>query len=467
MQSRSHAFKSAAEAALSDAQLQASLRGLDSKFVAERARAVAELPGFEALRDAGAEITDHSLSHLDLYLERFQEEVAAAGGQLHFAEDAAQARETVVGLCRAAGAGSVVKSKSMIGEEAGINAALEAAGMSPVETDTGEYILQLAEEPPSHIVAPAYHKRREEVAALFRAKHGGARERGSGEQLVGEAREVLRRRYFDAEVGLTGANFLVAETGQCVLVTNEGNADLCARLPKRHIVLASIDKLVPTLEDTSLLLRLLARSATGQATTMYTTFAAGPRRSGEQDGPEAFHVVLLDNGRSRMLADERLRPALRCIRCGACMNHCPVYASVGGHAYGWVYPGPIGAAINPALNGQTESKHLPQASTLCGACEAVCPVKIPLPMMFRYWREQAHAQRISPARERWGVRLWARLAAHPRLYRLALRLARTALTLWARGGAARWIPFAGGWTRRRDMPAPAPGRGPRFAGRRR
>jgi len=452
---QSHAFKESAARALEDPVLQQSMGMLDGKFVTERRRAVDELPEFETLRDFAAAMKDHTLGHLDLYLERFSEAVRRNGGQLHIAADALEAQRIVTDICRDAGAKTATKSKSMTGEEVALNDALEAAGIAPVETDLGEYILQLAGEPPSHIVAPAYHKPKADVAALFRTHHGGASPRERGEDLVAEARHILRRKYFAADVGITGANALIAETGQAVLVTNEGNADLGRSLADTHIVLAGIEKLVPTLEDATALLRLLARSASGQDITMYTSFCGGSRREGELDGPPAFHVVLLDNGRTEMLASNALRPLLRCIRCGACMNHCPVYGSVGGHAYGWVYPGPIGAALDPAFLGIEEARHLPQATTLCGACEEVCPVRIPLPKIFRHWREQAFEDQMSTARERRGVRLWAWLSTRPRLYRTSLRIAGLALRLAGRHGRLRSAPLARGWTRYRDLPAPS------------
>ena len=297
-------------------------------------------------------------------------------------------------ICRAVGAKTVTKGKSMIGEEIALNDHLEANGITPVETDLGEYIIQLRHEPPSHIIAPAIHLMKEQVAETFRAAHTDldpARplDRGARSCATRRAR-VLRPQFLAADVGITGANFLIAETGSSIIVTNEGNGDLTQTLPRVHIVLASIEKIVPTLEDAATLLRLLARSATGQEFSSYTTFSTGPRRPGDLDGPEQYHVVLLDNGRSAMLGSE-FQEMLRCIRCAACLNHCPVYAAVGGHAYGWVYPGPMGAVLTPALIGVDEAGHLPNASTFCGRCESVCPVKIPLPKMMRHWREREFA----------------------------------------------------------------------------
>ena len=265
---------------------------------------------------------------------------------------------------------------------------------------------------------------------------------------------MLRDQFLTADVGITGANFLIAETGTSIIVTNEGNGDLTQILPKAHIVLTTIDKLVPTLEDVTNLLRLLARSATGQDMSFYTTFSTGPRRQGDPDGPEEYHVVLLDNGRSAMLGTE-FQDMLRCIRCGACLNHCPVYQAVGGHAYGWVYPGPMGSVLTPSLVGIDKAGHLPNASTFCGRCEEVCPMKIPLPKMMRHWREREFEHHLQPVVARNGLKLWAVIARHPTLYRVAARLGNRVLRLWAMGKPRiASLPLGSGWTRYRDFPTP-------------
>jgi L-lactate dehydrogenase complex protein LldF len=453
MQPTSLAFKQNAQRALVDATLQQALGLAKSGFQQKRADAAARLPEFDALRDAAKAIKDHTLGHLDRYLEAFERKVAERGGRVHWARDDAEARAVVLRLCREAGARSVTKSKSMIAEEIGLNEALEAAGIARVETDLGEYIVQLAGQTPSHILAPAIHMTKDQVSQLF-AEHHQAPPQHAPEALLGEARRVLRQRYFEADVGITGANFLVAETGSIVLVTNEGNAELTQGLPKTHIAIASIDKVVPTLEDACTLLRVLARSATGQEFSAYTTFLTGPKRPQDLDGPDNFHVVLLDNGRSAMIGSE-LQDMLRCIRCGACMNHCPVYLATGGHAYGWVYPGPMGAVLTPSFIGIEQGQHLPSASTFCGRCEEVCPMRIPLPRMMRYWREQHFAGPASPPTARYATRLWAFAAARPWLYRPASRLAIAILGLLGRRtGRFRRLPLAGGWTVSRDMPAP-------------
>jgi L-lactate dehydrogenase complex protein LldF len=452
-----HAFKENAARALSDSQLQRALAGLPGGLVAQRTAARAKLPEFEALRDIGRDIKNHTLAHLDLYLEAWEKKAREAGTIVHWAPTAADAREIILGICREANARLVTKGKSMISEEVGLNAHLEAAGIEVVETDLGEYLVQIRKETPSHIIAPAIHLTQTQVEADFRRRHTHLpkdRVLVEAPQLVNEARLILREKFLAADVGITGANFLIAETGSSVIVTNEGNGDLTQSLAKVHIVVASIEKVIPTLADLAALIRLLPRSATGQEISTYVTLSTGPRRPGDPDGPEACHVVVLDNGRSALL-DTPFREALRCIRCGACMNHCPVYGAVGGHAYGFVYPGPIGAVINPAIIGLKEAHHLPNASTFCGRCESVCPVKIPLPNLMREWRTKEFATGGGSLATRLGLGIWRFLARRPKLYHLTTRLGIAALSaLGRRRGRFRWLPLAGGWTRHRDMPAP-------------
>jgi L-lactate dehydrogenase complex protein LldF len=450
-------FKENAARALADEQLQRALGNVKKGFIDKRQRAAERLPEFEALRDRARDIKNHTLAHLDLYLERYEAAVTASGGHVHFARTAEEAREIIARICREAGARTVTKGKSMIAEEVGLNAHLEAAGIVPVETDLGEYIIQLRNELPSHIIAPAVHLNANQVEADFRRVHthlDAKRDLSEPVQLLSEARAVLRERFLAADVGITGANFLVAETGTSVIVTNEGNGDLTQILPKTHVVLASIEKLVPTLDDVAQILRVLARSATGQDMSVYTTLSTGARRPGDVDGPENYHVVILDNGRSAMLGTD-FEEMLRCIRCGACMNHCPVYHAVGGHAYGWVYPGPMGAVLTPTLIGVDKAGHLPNASTFCGRCESVCPVRIPLPKLMRHWREREFERHLTPAAVRSGLGIWGFFARRPALYRLATRAAMAGLALAgrSRGRFAR-LPFAGGWTKTRDFPAP-------------
>ena len=452
----SSAFEANARRALENATLQKALGRMKSEgFIQKRAAAAKRLPEFEALRDEAKAIKDHTLAHLDLYLERYETRVRESGGHVHWARDAAEARATVLAICRAAGAKTVTKGKSMIGEEIALNDHLEAHGIEPVETDLGEYIIQLRREPPSHIIAPAIHVTKEQVAEAFRAAHTELPPDRALEEppaLLAEARRMLRRKFLAADVGVTGANFLIAETGSSVIVTNEGNGDLTQMLPRVHIVLASIEKVVPTLEDAATILRVLARSATGQEFSVYTTFSTGARRADDLDGPAEYHVVILDNGRGGMLGTA-FQEMLRCIRCGACLNHCPVYGTIGGHAYGWVYPGPMGAVLTPWLVGLEQAKHLPNASTFCGRCESVCPMRIPLPGLMRKLRERAFQDRLDPPVARAALALWRMVATRPALYRVAARLGARALRIAGRRGAVRRLPFAGGWTAGRDMPA--------------
>ena len=462
MDATSHAFTENSRRALADDRLQDALHRLADGFPARRLEAIARLPEFDQLRAQARAIKDHVLENLDSYLERFAAQVEAAGGHVHWCRDAAEARQTVLNICRDAGARTVTKSKSMVGEEIAINEHLEAHGIEPVETDLGEYIIQLRGEAPSHLIAPAIHLSKDQVAETFKAAHQdlpAERRLDEPRAMLEEARTVLRKRFLEADVGITGANILVAETGTVVVVTNEGNADITMTLPKVHIAITGIEKVVPTLDDASTILRLLARSATGQDVTVYTTFATGPRRLGDDDGPDAFHMILLDNGRGALMEAE-FRDILRCIRCGACLNHCPVYSAVGGHAYGWVYSGPMGSVLNPGLIGIDEAHHLPNASTFCGACEEVCPVGIPLPKMLRHWRERAFDARLAPAGGRAGIRAWAFLARRPRLYRAVMGTVMAVLGALGRSrGRFRRLPLAGDWTAARDLAAP---QGPTF-----
>jgi L-lactate dehydrogenase complex protein LldF len=457
MESRSHEFKARSRLALEDMDLQQALGKLKTGFVVKRAEAVSALPEFEALKRDAQSIREHALAHLDFYLEEFETNVRRNGGQVHWAATIEDARRIIVDICAEAKAKRVTKGKSMIGEEIGVNEALQAAGVDVLETDLGEYIIQLADEPPSHIIAPAIHKTKAQITELFykhHAVHGKDQRVTEIADIVNEAREVLREGFLNADVGITGANFLVAESGSSIIVTNEGNGDLTNTLPRVHVVTTGIDKVIPTLEDTSTLLRLLARSATGQEMSVYTTYSSGPKREGDLDGPEEYHVVLLDNGRSQMLGNE-YHEMLRCIRCSACMNHCPVYGAIGGHAYGWVYPGPMGSVLTPLMVGIERTTHLPNACTLNGRCEQVCPMGIPLPKLLRNLRKQEHDEGLTPQMTRWSLALWAFFSRRPKLYALAARMGAKALQLLAAGrGRIRWLPLAGAWTDSRDLPAP-------------
>jgi L-lactate dehydrogenase complex protein LldF len=446
-------FKARAGAKLADAKLQAALAKLQGNFVRGRAERVAELDNFEEIRAAAAAIRDRALAHLDLYLEEFERNASARGAVVHWAETAAEVNRIVCELAGIYGVRRAIKSKSMVSEECGLNDALEAAGVEVIETDLGEYILQLAQEPPSHIVAPVVHKSRDEVSDLFAAKHRLPRKTGIAE-LCREAREKLRPHFMTADMGISGANFIVAETGSTLIVTNEGNGRMVTTLPRVHVAVTGIEKVVPTLEDAATLLRLLPRHGTGQTITNYVSVTTGVRGDGETDGPQHFHIILLDGGRTKLIGSE-LREMLRCIRCGACMNHCPVYQAVGGHAYGWVYPGPMGSILTPMYAGLERALDLPNASTFCAQCSVVCPVKIPLPDLMRKLREQQFERGLKPWPEKLALAAWAWAARHPAVYAGLTGLAARLLAYL--GGARkliRHLPLGGGWTARRDFPAP-------------
>ncbi len=443
-------FITSSDVALHDPNLRSALGKAQKGFVNKRADAIAAVGDFEAMRDTAQAIRKKALSRLDVYLQEFEANVEAAGGHVHWAETPEDMRRIVKAICADNQAQYVTKGKSMVSEEVGLNAALEEAGLTVFETDLGEYIIQLAQEAPSHIVAPALHKTRQQIIDLFKIHHDfGERDLGEIKAIVDEAREVIRERFLKADVGITGANMLIAESGTAVIVTNEGNGDLTSSLPKTHIITASIEKVVPTWNDASKILRVLARSATGQAITAYTTFFTGAKRAADLDGPENFHVVLLDNGRSEMLGGE-FHEMLQCIRCAACMNHCPVYQSVGGHAYNSTYPGPMGAVLTPLLRGEERDNLLPNASSLCGRCDSVCPVRIPLSGLLRKLRDK------HPANTRLGglaVTLFSWLACRPVLYRMVSNAGTHCLRIAAFGkGKIRRLPLLSSWTRFKDLP---------------
>ncbi|MBX2879193.1 MAG: iron-sulfur cluster-binding protein [Granulosicoccus sp.] len=458
MQAQSLQFKTNAAKALLDDDLRAALGNVKDGFVGKRAQAVRLVPEWQQIRDEAREIKNHVLANLDHYLLAYEEKVQAHGGQVHWADTSEDANQIIVDICRSVNARTITKGKSMVGEEANLNSAIEAADMQVIETDLGEYIVQLAREAPSHILAPAIHKTRDQVSDLFHKNHAqyGLDERLlDRSSLVNEARTVLREKFLAADVGITGANFLIAETGQHVLVTNEGNGDLTSNLPRVQVVIVGIEKVVPTLEDASCLLRLLSRSATGQHFSNYTSLMSGPAREGDLDGPEQFHVVLVDNHRSDMLAGE-LREMLRCFRCGACLNHCPVYGAVGGHAYGWVYPGPMGSVVTPAMIGIENAPDLAHACTLNGRCAEVCPMSIPLPSLLREHRRQTFLKSLQTPGSRYALSLWATVAKRPALYQLLTRIAISALALLGKKqGHFKRLLFAGAWTKSRNLPAPA------------
>jgi L-lactate dehydrogenase complex protein LldF len=441
-----------AGAALRDTFLQQALTIATTKFIDLRRESFEGFPQGEALRDRARAIKEATLQHLDVHLERLADTVERLGGTVHWAATAEEAREIVLRLARDRGVRMAVKSKSMATEEIDLNEALEHAGVTPVETDLGEYIIQLAHEKPSHIIAPAIHKTKGQVAELFSRELGGRFE-ADPEVLTAVARRALRQKFLEAEMGITGANFAVADTGTVVLVTNEGNGRMVTSLPRIHVALMGIEKVIPSMSDLVVFLAILARSATGQKLSSYTTLVRGPRRAGELEGPEEFHLILLDNGRARQIAST-LREALYCLRCGACLNVCPVYRQIGGHAYGYTYPGPIGILLTAMLNGPASVRDLAHASSLCGACAEACPVRIDIPrMLVELRREVGDVERIAPWAERFVFGAFGRLLRRPALYRMAARLGRLAQLPLVRRGMIRGLPlFFGEWTRARDLP---------------
>jgi len=454
MQIASMHFKERAHANMANAELQRNLQKIKGKFVAKRRASLAELDDFEATRETGRAIRQRALDDLDVWLEIFERNATARGATVLWAETPAEINAHVLDIARRHGARKIIKSKSMVSEESELDRAIEAAGLTVIETDLGEYILQINDyEPPSHIIGPALHKSKEEVADLFAKAHATPRKTEINELCL-EARGVLRQHYLTSEMGISGGNFFVAETGSVVVVTNEGNATLTTTLPRVHVAISGIEKIVPTLEDVATLMRLLPRSATGQSISNYVDILTGVKGEGEFHGAEHMYFILVDAGRSAVLGGE-LREALRCIRCGACMNHCPVYQNIGGHSYGWVYPGPIGSILTPSYIGIENALDLPQAATLCNQCGVVCPVKIPLPDLLRKLREQEFELRLRPWTERFGLRAWSWLAARPGLYAMATRIGARVLS-WMGGNEKllHKLPLAGGWTDGRDMPAP-------------
>jgi L-lactate dehydrogenase complex protein LldF len=455
---QTQAFHQRIDAALHNDQLRHNFRAALTGIMARRAEQFPDEDQLQALREQARQVRANALVGQPDLLERLEARLIANGIQVHWAEGPEQANAIIQGILAAAAAKTVVKGKSMVSEETGLNDYLERHGIEVIESDLGEYIIQLAKEPPSHIVAPAIHKNRREVAELFRQFHPEIPYTEDIDELTQSAREILRGKFAHADAGISGVNFAVAETGTLCLVENEGNGRLSTTAPRLHIAITGVEKVVERLSDVPPLLEILTKSATGQPITTYFNMISRPRQPGELDGPEAVHLVLLDNGRSRIRVDEELLDTLRCIRCGACINHCPVYVQLGGHAYGTVYPGPIGLALEPQRIGLDKAGSLTSACTLCGACGEVCPVKIPLPRLINRLRaESVQAQHsTTPLAGRGSLRkpgeaavwrLWQQLNSHPRLYRL-FTLAATRL---------RWLTPGrlGGWTRYRSAPRPA------------
>jgi len=425
---------------LADPKLQKAIYSATGRLAGNRRKTIAAdvLPDYQELRQHAHDLKKHTLDHLDAYLEEFERNVAARGGKVIWASTGAEACAFIGNLARERGVKLVVKSKSMTSEEIHLNEHLEKDGIDAVETDLGEYIIQLAGEKPYHIIAPALHKTREQVAEVLHAEADS-----TPEDLTAIARVALREKFLAAGIGITGANFLVADSGAIVLVENEGNARLSSSAPAIHIAVAGIEKLIPRAQDLAVFLKLLGRSATGQPLSVYTSFLAGPRRAGEPDGPEEFYVVLLDNGRTKILADPGKRQSLYCIRCGACLNHCPVYRKIGGYSYPWVYSGPIGKILTPQFMGREQDPWLPFASSLCGACGEVCPVKIEIPKILLELRQEI-VEKSGDRRERMAFRMFAWIMRHPHIY---------AQFRWVR--KLRKLPAAGplkAWLSQRDLP---------------
>jgi L-lactate dehydrogenase complex protein LldF len=456
MQIQAMHFKQRAGQKLADRRLQQNLKKLSTKFVSGRASAITELDDFEGTRDAAIERRMRAIENLDVWLDTFERNATRAGATVLYAQSAQQASQLVVEIARKHGVKKAIKSKSMVSEEMALNKALEAAGVQTIETDLGEYILQINDnEAPSHIIAPVVHKDKEEISDLFARVHQRPRLTDIP-QMTREAREMLRPHFLSADMGITGGNFAIAETGSVAIVTNEGNEGMCTVMPpKVHVVVTGIEKVLPTLEDFATVMRLLPRSATGQSISNYVSLLTGPRRAGDHDGPEHMYFVLVDGGRSELIGSE-FQDMLRCIRCGACMNHCPVYQKIGGHSYGWVYPGPMGSVLTPSYAGLENALDLPQASTLCGECHVVCPVKIPLPDLLRKLREKQVERHLRPRFERIALTVWAFVARRPMLYRIASGVAVRFLRLLAGGRKTiSKMPFAAGWTDYRELPAPS------------
>ncbi|WP_083521090.1 LutB/LldF family L-lactate oxidation iron-sulfur protein [Alicyclobacillus kakegawensis] len=441
-----------AKSALQDPLLQQAVQFTTDRLRTRKANVTETFGRWQAWRDRGRDIRAHTIAHLDFYLQQFADNVRAAGGHVHFAADAEEAAQAIVDIAKKRRAKLVVKSKSMVSEEIHLNRHLEDEGVQVVETDLGEYIIQLAGETPSHIIIPSIHKTREQIRELF-TKAGGENLTTDTKALTGFARRTLRTLFQSADIGVTGCNFGIAESGTVVLFTNEGNADMVANLPRTHVVIMGMERILPSFADLEVFSHLLPKSATGQNVITYMSCFTGPRRDGEADGARELHVVILDNGRSRQLGDADFQDILHCIRCGACLNVCPVYRQIGGHAYGSVYPGPVGAVLTPLLNPGPEYADLPYASSLCGACFEACPVQIPLHDMLVKLRRRHVAQGLAKRGERAAFRGFRLVFARAGRYRAIIRSGRLGQVLVARHGGidARIGPLRG-WTQTRRAP---------------
>lgn len=452
-------FPMAAKAALGDTQMRKNVRHATEVIQAKRARVVGEMPDWQQLREAGKQIRQHTMEHLDFYLEQFEENCTRAGGVVHWARDAEEAKRIVTGLVKASGSDEVIKIKSMTTEEIHLNDALEAAGIHAYETDLAELIIQLGQDQPSHIVVPALHKNRQQIREIFQRTMNLPELGESPQDLADAARRFLREKFLRVKTGVSGANFLIADTGSVCIVESEGNGRMCLTLPDTLITIAGIDKVLPRFQDLEVVLQLLPRSATGERMNPYNSIWTGVK---EDDGPRTFHVVLMDNARTEILADKEGRQTLNCIRCGACQNACPVYRQTGGQAYGSVYAGPIGAILTPQLQEMRHAQSLPYASSLCGACYEVCPVKINIPEVLIHLRAKVVNQNTAGIAglfdfEAGAMSAMAMIFKSERRFRAAQRLGRMAEAPLVRKdgqgvGWISWLPgMLGGWTQVRDL----------------
>jgi L-lactate dehydrogenase complex protein LldF len=451
----SEKFNDRVDKGLNDSFMRGAVSSAQERFQTRRLTAAEELGNWEDWRSHGEEIRQHVLENLDYYLYQLSENVSKRGGHVFFAQTAEEAREYIKDVAQKKNAKKIVKAKSMVTEEIHLNAALEEVGCEVIETDLGEYILQVDDhEPPSHIVVPALHKNKEQIRDVFKEKQG-YQQTEKPEELALHAREQLRQEYLTADIGITGCNFAIAETGSITLVTNEGNADLVCALPKTQITVMGMERLAPTFEEMEVLVSLLTRSAVGQKLTSYITVLSGPREEGDVDGPEEFHLVIVDNGRSGILGGE-FQSVLQCIRCAACINVCPVYRHVGGHSYGSIYSGPIGAVLSPLLGGYDDYKELPYASTLCGACTEACPVKIPLhDLLHKHRQVIVEKEGRAPISEKLLMKAFGMGAASPALYKIGSKLAPVAMSPFKNGDKISNGPGPlKAWTEAREFPAP-------------
>ena len=449
------AFPIAARAAMKDVQLRKNVQHATDVIQTKRARVVSEMPDWQQLREAGKQIRQHTMQYLDFYLQEFETNCTRAGGVVHWAEDANEAREIVIRLAKASGSNEVIKIKSMTTEEISLNTALEEQGIHPFETDLAELIIQLGHDLPSHIVVPALHKNRWQIREIFQREMHLADLGDRPEDLADAARIFLREKFLRVKTGVSGANFLIAETGGVCIVESEGNGRMCLTLPETLITIAGIDKVLPRYQDLEVMLQLLPRSATGERMNPYNSIWTGIHPG---DGPKTFHVILMDNARTEILADNESRQTLHCIRCAACQNACPVYKQTGGHAYGSVYAGPIGAILTPQLQEMHHAQSLPYASSLCGACYEVCPVKINIPEVLIHLRNKVVEQNtagISGAfdLEALAMKTMAAIFQDERRFRSAQRFGRAAEALLpSKNGWISWLPgMLGGWTQARDL----------------